>query len=400
MRIDNALLFQRLTSLDVLAGGRLIMNVGHNIFRLSLLLLPVLLATGCVPSRAYEAALVLADIGAGDNPSRLKETTPTPVRRPFSFSANNRLYYGDLYQPGQGPLSALVLVPGAAEAGKDDPRLVAFAKSLARARFTVLVPDLESLRSLRVNPGNVGELTEVFTALVSRPELAPGGRAGMLAFSYAAGPAMLAALQPEIRDRVQFIFAVGGYHDLPRVLSFFTTGYFEYFGEPRYLEPNEYGKWVFVLSNLHRLSDSGDRRRFAAMAERKKTDLEAPVADLAAGLTAEGRHLYAFITNRDPRRAPELLRELPADVLADIKALDLANKDLSRLKARLILVHGYDDNIIPYTESLSLHAAVPEDQAVLFLADGLAHVDLQPGVIGRWRLWWAVDALLAERGGH
>lgn len=361
------------------------------------LLLVFLLLPGCAPRRGYEAGLVLADIAAGEKPSRLKETTPTPIRRPLHFTVDGRSYRGDLYQPVQGPLAAILLVPGAAETGKDDPRLVAFAKSLTRARFTVLVPDLQSLRELKVNPGNVAELTDVFTALSSRPEYAPEGRAGMLAFSYAAGPALLAAMQPSIRERVRFVFAVGGYHDLRGVLGFFTTGYFKENGKLRHMEPNEYGKWVFVLSNLHRLADPGDRARFASMVERKKIDLAADLADLAVGLSPEGEQLYQFITNRDPARVAELLAALPESIEADIEALDLANKDLSALEARLILVHGFDDPIIPYTESIALAGAVREDQARLFLAEGLAHVDLQPGILSRYRLWRAIDALLAER---
>ena len=40
-------------------------------------------------------------------------------------------------------------------------------------------------------------------------------------------------------------------------------------------------------------------------------------------------------------------------------ALDLSRADLSRLGARLILLHGRDDAIIPFTQSLALAAAAP-----------------------------------------
>ncbi|HXV21740.1 MAG TPA: hypothetical protein VD811_12210 [Desulfuromonadales bacterium] len=357
----------------------------------------VLLQAGCSPRRGYEAALVLADIAARDQPSRLKQATPAPERRFVAFTFEGRPYRGDLYLPGEKTRSALLLVPGAAEAGKDDPRLVAFATSLARARFTVLVPDLASLRELKVNPGNSREIGDAFAWLVSRPELAPGGRGGMVAFSYAAGPAILAALEPEIRERTGFILAVGGYHDLVQVLTFFTTGWFRQDGKWQYLEPNEYGKWVFVLSNLERLDDPADRALLRTMAKRKMADLDASLDDLAVLLRVQGRALYAFIANREPQRAPELLRQLPQGIQADIAALDLANKDLSALGARLLLIHGYDDSIIPFTESIALAAAVPKGQARLFLVDGLAHVDLEPGLRSRFRLWRAIYLLLVER---
>jgi len=357
----------------------------------------VLLQAGCSPRRGYEAALVLTDIAAREQPSRLKQATPAPERRFVAFTFEGRPSRGDLYLPGEKARSALLLVPGAAEAGKDDPRLIAFATTLARARFNVLVPDIASLRELKVNPGNVREIGDAFAWLVSRPEFAPGGRGGMVAFSYAAGPAILAALEPEVRNRTGFILAVGGYHDLVQVLTFFTTGWFRQDGKWQYLEPNEYGKWVFVLSNLERLDDPADRALLRTMAKRKMADLDASLDDLTALLRVQGRALYAFIANREPQRAPELLRQLPEGIRADIAALDLANKDLSALGARLLLIHGYDDSIIPFTESIALAAAVPKGQARLFLVDGLAHVDLEPGLRSRFRLWRAIYLLLVER---
>jgi len=371
---------------------------------LLLLVLPLLAAclllAGCSPRRGLEAALVLADIAAGNAESRLKRTTPAPRRETIAFAVEERRYRGDLYRPAEESAAALLLLPGAAETGKDDPRLVAFATTLARARFSVLVPDIASLRQLKVNPGNVREFSDALSWLASRPDLAPDGRAGMVAFSYAAGPAILAALKPPARERTAFILAVGPYFDLRQTLTFFTTGCFRLDETWHYLEPNAYGKWVFVLSNLDRLADPGDRERLRLMAERKKSDLQAPLDDLAQGLTPEGERLYAFIINRDAQRAPRLIAGLPAGVRADIDALTLSGKDLGRLQAHLLLVHGTDDSIIPFSQSLALAAAVPPGQSRLFLVDGLAHVDLEPGLRNRLCLWRAIYALLCERDGR
>jgi pimeloyl-ACP methyl ester carboxylesterase len=194
---------------------------------------------------------------------------------------------------------------------------------------------------------------------------------------------------------VQFIVAVGGYHDLRRVLSFFTTGYFYWEGEWLRMEPNEYGKWIFIRSNEHRVVDVRDRKIFRRMADRKLDDPHAEIDALANGLGPEGRKIYDFVTNRDPGRVTRLIAALPDPIRTEIDALDLARRDLSRLKARLILLHGYDDDIIPYVESLSLARAAAD--AELFLVRGLVHVDLAPRWRDFWRLWRAVALLLAQR---
>lgn len=360
-----------------------------------LILSGVLILEGCSLPRGYLAALVLADVAAGDRPTRLKSITAPPERDPVAFSVNGRSYRADLYRAREEPLAGLLLIPGVAEEGKDDPRLVALAVTLARVRFAVLVPQLTGVKELKVGPGNIREVSDVFAWLASRPELSPQGRAGMMAFSFGAGPAILAALEPAIK--VRFILTVGGYHDLVEVLTFFTTGYFQKDERWCYLTPNAYGKWVFVRNNADRLPDPNDQRILRTMAERRMTDPDAPLADLESRLGSEGKAVYLFVTNSDPCRVPSLLQELPADIREDIAELNPALRDLSRLESRLLLVHGYGDDIIPYTQSIALARAVPEGQARIFLVRGLAHVDIEPGLLSRWRMWRAVDALLAER---
>jgi hypothetical protein len=77
----------------------------------------------------------------------------------------------------------------------------------------------------------------------------------MFAFSYSVGPTVLAALQDGIRDRVRFVVGLGGYHDLPRAMRFFTTGWFEHDGQWQRITPDDTGRMVLVYSSLDYLAD-------------------------------------------------------------------------------------------------------------------------------------------------
>ncbi|MEE8516425.1 MAG: alpha/beta hydrolase, partial [Alphaproteobacteria bacterium] len=217
----------------------------------------IVILAACSPGRTVEAVMVLADVAAVEKSSRLKATRPKPQRRPISYVVADRTYHGDLYRPGDHAIAALVLVPGAARRGKDHPRLVAFAESLARARFTVLVPDIENLRALHVDPADARHIADAVQYLSGTTTDTGYRPVGIVAISYAAGPALLAALRPETRDRVGFVLAIGGYYDIEAVITFFTTGHYRRPGEKQWRrrEPNAYGKWVFVKSNARRLSD-------------------------------------------------------------------------------------------------------------------------------------------------
>ena len=387
-------------------------------------------ATGCAPGRHLEALLLLREMAAPDAASSLSPMTAPPLRQALTYTVAGRTHRADLYLPspldtcapidgkgaerkpglsGNCPAAALVAVPGVTAQGKDDPRLAAFVATLARAGFAVLVPEIEGFRELRIRPADVREIADAFAYVISRPELAPRGRAGMFAFSYSVGPALIAALEPDIREKVRFVAGVGGYHDLMRTMRFFTTGWFEHEGRWSYLLPDDSGKMVLLYSSLAYLPEGDDHAVFDRMVALRRRDPRADLAGLAARLSAEARTVYALAVNPDPARFPELFARLPEAMRTDLTRLNPARHDLKALKARLLLVHGRDDNLIPFPESPALAAAVPEGRAEVFLIEHvLGHVELsfshlrswrfwRQDLPGLWRLWRAVDWLLARR---
>lgn len=355
-----------------------------------------LAVAACSPSRVMESADVLADLGAGAGPSRLKRTTPAPHRSSVNYRVADRSYGGDIYRPGDGGAAALVLLPGVARAGKDDERLVAFANTLARAGFTVLVPDIVNLRALKVKSTDVRSIADAVRHLAAERK----SRVGLVAVSYTAGPAVLAALQDDIRCRVGFVLTIGGYYDRLTILTYLTTGYYRERpdGPWRKARRDPYGMWVSILSYTDFLARAADRDALEEIVRRRVSNLDADIGDLRARLGPEGQAVYALIANRDPDRVPRLIAALPRAVRLELAALDLKGRDFSGFAAQLILIHGRDDAVIPYTESAALAAAVPAGRAALYLVDSLAHVDLGPtGVVDTFILWRALYRLLEER---
>jgi acetyl esterase/lipase len=293
--------------------------------------------------------------------------------------------------------------------GNDDPRLVAFAKTLARLRFAVLAPELTGYQALKIGPRNTGEVAAAARYLAAQEQWAPKGRVGIAAFSYGAGPAIAAALEPGARERVRFVLAIGGYYDLVNAIRFFTTGVAVDGTEQHRVEASEYGKLVFIRSTVDLLAEPRDRELLDAMTTARMNDPAADISGLALKLGPEGRSVIDLLENRDPARTEELIGKLPARVRAVLEQLNLANKPLDALQARLILVHGKDDRLIPYTESLALARAAPGEQARVFVIERiLSHVDLgfsaffsrrfwREELPDAWRLWRAQAMLLKER---
>ena len=371
-----------------------------------ILLASCLLLQACTPHFGdSEAALALEDLAAGALPSRLSAKTPDPERQTVTYPTSLGERSADLYQSPEGTLAGIVLVPGAAARGPHDPRVVAVARTLARLRFAVLVPDMPGVRRFRVRATDVREVAEAFSWLLERPGLVPEGRAGMAGFSYGAGPVLVAAMEPDIHARVRFVMSVGGYYDLHKVITYFTTGYADTRAAPavegappaRLRPPHPYSESVFIRSNLDLLERSVDRgflRSYADYLVDSGADVDEPIPGT---LAPDASAFYQLLVNHDPAAVPQLIERLPGRIRQLIEAINPAAHDLSLLQARLILLHGRSDNLIPYTESVALSQALPEGQAQLFLIDGLAHVDLKPKAQDIPQLIAAMESLLAER---
>jgi pimeloyl-ACP methyl ester carboxylesterase len=345
-------------------------------------------------SRGYEALLALGDISAGSEESRLKQRTPTPTREDLTYAVNGRDYQADLYRPDEPRRGTLILVHGLTEAGRRDPRLMEFAMTMSRLGFTVMVPDLEGLRTFSISRR---EAEAIADAIRYATDEKPGAasKTALAAISLAVGPTMIAAMQEDTADRVHFLIALGGYYDLTDMLRYVTTGKDRGGAGQAAPPPLREGRWAVLLSQLHWLDDEEDRERLATIARRKLDDPLAPVQAEVDRLGPQAKAAYSLVTNEDPERVEGLIEALPRPLLEEFEALNLSARDLDKLQAQLVLIHGPNDRVIPVSHSRRLRHAVPQGQARLFEAGGLEHVEVSPGWRDGWGLWRATSHVLA-----
>lgn len=370
--------------------------------------------TGAVASgwaaRAALAIEILDDLRRAGPTSLLERATRPPRMTPLTLAAGGRSFAADLYRPAAGGSRVpVVLVPGLVEAGKDDPRVAPFARLLARAGFTVVVPDLPSFRTIAVRPANLLELGLAVDALAARADLAPDGRAGLFGVSYAGGIAVLSALDPGRAARVPYVAVAGSYADLDSALRFLATGRIFEHGHLRRVPPDAYGQLVFLRTFEDFLPRPGDRATLEAMAARRIAGPAAPIADLAPSLGPEARVIYDLFEGGDPERVPELIARLPPELRARMAALSPARRSLDALRARLYIVHARDDGTFPVTDAYRLaDLARRRTRVRLVVLEALQHVEPRPWRRDLWGLvsrdlpegarlaaWWV--ALLGER---
>jgi pimeloyl-ACP methyl ester carboxylesterase len=290
---------------------------------------------------------------------------------------------GDLYDPGV-TAPPLMLVPGGAPKGAEDPAMIQLARSFAGAHRLVFVPELE-LRHQTFAWSDIEALRRAVLVLSERP--GSRGRVGLLGLSYGGSFGLLAAEDPAVEARLAFVGVFGSYVDLLHVIQGITTGATTFHGR---VVP-----WTASPDARRILED-------AAISLTPATERGALEHALAthdgSGLPPDAAGVFAILEDTDPRRTAELVRALPADMRDTIERFS-PSAHLAELKVPLFILQSEDDLATPPTEARSLHEAVPESR--LAMVEHFEHV--RPGgagapIAGRiadaWRAWSFVTWVL------
>jgi dienelactone hydrolase len=306
----------------------------------------------------------------------LARVTATPSMERLRIPRNGKKIPADLYYlPDGKKRAAILLTHGILDTGKEDPRLIRFAHSLARSGFIVLVPELRGMKSFRVLLSDVDDIVASFRYLVSLKERVDEKKLGLLGFSYGAGPTFMAAADPSIRHKVKFLVSFGGYYDPINVIRFITTGYYEYGDGRGFQKPEPYGKWVFFMNNVDYVESEDDQKLLKTIFKKEEEAKRDEVRSLLGSLTPRGRSLYELLINEDPRRVDDLVQRIDPRVQKYLKKVSLAAV-IPSIQAYLIIGHGSTDPLIPYTESLRLADAVKDKNRVhVAIIKLFTHVD-------------------------
>jgi len=312
------------------------------------------------------------------------------------YDRDGEMLEATVYRPSgrTSKLPGWVVLHGLTAPGRRHPALIRFARAVAASGTVVLVPDVPEWRDLRIDTAvAAATIRAAVRALQMRDDVAHA-HAGLLGFSFGATQALIAAADPEVDALLSGIAAWGGYADVRRLFRFGLTGTHELDGERYSAVPDPYGRWISVgqyLTATPGYEDATDVsaavRALALEAGRLRVYAGDPALDrlkvsLRGGIAPQRLGLYdalAHPADRPPADT-ETMRSL-ASALADaalrVDPMLDPTPFLSRITTPVLLAHGLDDRLIPFTESLRLQRALP------------------PGVVRRVE----VTALFAHSGG-
>jgi hypothetical protein len=268
------------------------------------------------------------------------------------------------------PLPGWVTLHGITRPGRSHPTLLRFVRALAASGSAVLVPEIRAWRDMLLAPEEAaGVLRASVLDLADRREVAPG-RLGVMGFSFGGPQALLAGADPVVRPHLKAVASFGGYCDLERALRFLFTGEHEWQGRCYRNDPDPYGRWVAGGNLLPRARGyEGTEEVAEALMSLAKAagdlqiaswdaQFDARKSELETGLSPAQKALFRVFAPGQGEEIPHEMVETLVPALAEAARgasplFDLASQPPD-LGASVYLIHGRQDRLIPFTETLRL----------------------------------------------
>lgn len=278
------------------------------------------------------------------------------------------------------PLPGWVVLHGLTRTGRGHASLKRFAHAVARAGNTVFVPDIPEWRDLRVAPALAIETIHAAAAALQQRRDVSHEHVGLFGFSFGATQALIAAADAEISKLLSGIAAWGGFCDMRRLFRFGLTGLHELDGMTWHTPPDPYGAWIMAGNYLPHVPGYQDTQDVAdalhALAIRSgemgtaawdpvydpiKLELRASLApahrevfDLVAPLTSTPEHEREAVQDRALQLADAL-----ADTALRLEPLLDPQPFLPHVRTPVLLAHGRDDRLIPFSETIRASRQIP-----------------------------------------
>lgn len=306
-----------------------------------------------------------------------KTGVPRDVTRTEQTIESKRRMRAYLYRPAEEPRGVYVIAPGLHFLGPDDPRLDRFCRILAASGVLVLAPFLPDHCGLRVTDRTTDDLAAAFDVAESLGL----GKPAVFSISFGSQPAIALAARESHRDRVGALVLFGGFAEFRATVRFCLTGRAEHEGRELAMTHDPLNAPVVWMHLLDVLELSCDRARVLAawqtMVERTwgKMELKAkgardPIAHaIAAELDERDREIFLLGCGLRDGGGAHLERALPR--IAQTYAFTDPRPHLSRVRAPIAIVHGRDDDVIPWFEAEKLRAAIPAGHNARVLITGL-----------------------------
>ena len=262
------------------------------------------------------------------------------------------------HPPGDDPAPALIIYPGASPAAEEHEAVNVLARALAYAGIRTFFPRIPALKEVLVREESVEHMINVYLAVEAREDVDPARIIGS-GVSFGGSLFIKACLDDRLRGKPAAVFSYGSFFDFREGLNFSMTGICSDGEKEYHIEPHDWGRIAFFHNYLEYLDEPCNPE-----------NVRQYLVDKVANDGQNGDFLYESFPEEDRAVIDKIIADQSQEAvsMADnvLKKIQPMMERLSpshfldEIDFSIYLMHGANDNMIPFTETVRFAKALTE----------------------------------------
>ncbi|MEE2876434.1 MAG: hypothetical protein VX822_01445 [Candidatus Neomarinimicrobiota bacterium] len=300
---------------------------------------------------------------------------------------------------GEGPAPALIIFPGATPAAEEHEAVNVLARALATAGIRTFLPRIPDLKKVLVREGSVEHMINVYLSVEAREDIDSARIIGA-GVSFGGSLFIKACLDDRLKGKPAAIFSYGSYFDFGQALRFSMTGVCSD-GETEYhLEPHDWGRIAFFHNYIEHLEEPCNQENVHQYLLDQVANDGQNSETLYGSFPQEDRTIIDNIVADQSEEALAMAENLLLKIEPMVAPLSPSNF-LEEIDFPVYLMHGTNDNMIPFTETVRFTKALTKSgrEVRSFVSNLYSHSEIEghgKGVIGFVLELWRIGRFLGS----
>ena len=309
----------------------------------------------------------LVTLGRWLGPWASEEQVPSGISRQEIYhpipKTDQKVKVWTYLDPRRPPSGAYLLGPGLHFKGAEHEGLDRFARILAKAGHLIVSPFIPDYSAMHIQPDSHLAFLGAFDGLLKHEQMPRGIKPGVFSISFGSWLAMKLATCPSRNTKLGASVIFGGYGNFREAVDFAITGQID--GKPyTHHDPRNVPAIYMHIADTFGLDASVLQHAWLKFmqetwqidAMRTQAACNAKAQALAQEIPKDFHDIFLEGCGAAPGAA-QRIRETLAD--ESYAYLD-TRPDFKNIQCPILIMHGTDDDVIPYTQLETLSAALPK----------------------------------------
>ena len=270
-----------------------------------------------------------------------------------------------IYYCKKSTKKTIIIFLGASPDGENHKSVIFLAKIITQFGYNVFVPRIPPLMKLDISNKNVNWIVYLYD-LISRRNDVDSQSISTLGLSYGGGMLLKACLDQKIKEKPpKSVFLYGAGCNATTILNFITNGKYEYNNQINQIKPHDWGLTVFFHYFMDYINFGFNKDNIKEVIQLRidnhKLRAEQKLRELN---NIEYNIANAIISGTINKEVQDIVNDTIKNQQDSIE--DLSCRSICQyVKNKVFILHGANDNMIPFTESIQLNTLIPKSELLI-----------------------------------